>query len=413
LHLSSAGPEVNSSTVDNPDNGKEYSIWISAQNDIGQRPMSERRNAKPVSSPGPVDEIWITEAYKGTVMIHWRDATINGGLEIGGYRIYRGTSDNEMEMVGEVPSGKMFFEDSALEDGSSYLYRISAINDVGEGPKGNSVEVVPLGPPSMVNDLKIEASTDIVDIEWLPPDDDHGSDVMGYYIYKGTSPVNLEMWKRTDPGTLSVSDEDVESGTYYYRVVPFNSVGSGDASDVDVDVPSRSGTAVIIGVGAFLIPLIIIFLALILPALIKRNKKKKEEREAREAKERKEIPPPQPQMPPGPQPMQRPGLGAPSQPTRSELPSGQYPSVQAPTRQLPPMQAAPAPPTESEAYIRPERRGPAPRDKDSYLRQNGMRPSEQIGVQSVTLQENKSYGGVNKRSITRNEDTIKNQEEKV
>jgi hypothetical protein len=45
------------------------------------------------------------------------------------------------------------------------------------------------------------------------------------------------------------------------------------------------------------------------------------------------------------------------------------------------MQAAPAPPTESVAYIRPERRPPAPRDKDSYLRQNGMRPSEQVGMQ--------------------------------
>jgi hypothetical protein len=168
---------------------------------------------------------------------------------------------------------------------------------------------------------------------------------------------------------------------------------------------------VIIGVGAFLIPLIIIFLALILPALIKRNKKKKEEREAREAKERKEIPPPQPQMPPGPQPMQRPGLGAPSQPSRSELPSGQYPSVQAPTRQLPPMQAVPAPPTESEAYIRPEPRGPAPRDKDSYLRQNGMRPSEQVGMQNEKMKDTISYGRINESSPTRNEVTIKKREE--
>jgi hypothetical protein len=242
----------------------------------------------------------------------------------------------------------------------------------------------------MVVDLDVEATSDTVELSWLPPENDHGSDVLGYYVYRGTSPVELKMWKHLDSTDLSIS----ESGTYYYRVVPYNSVGSGDSSDVDVDVPSRTGTAVMIGVGAFLIPLLIVFLAILLPALIKRNKKKREEREAREALERKEPPPPQPQISPGPGAVSRPGLGPASQPHPGygQLPPVYPSSVQAPTRQLPPMQAAPAPPRDTEAYIRPDPRAPARRVKDSYLRQNGMRPSDLIKPDDhLVIRNNSSF----------------------
>ncbi len=368
------------------ENGKEYVFRISAFNEIGEGPLSDRIKAIPVGVPGPVSDLLITKAYMGTVVLHWTDPEDLGGSPLMGSVIYRGLTEGEMDRVGEVLDGVGFFEDADLIDGTSYYYRISCVNAVGEGPKGPSLEVIPLGIPSMVLDLKIEATTDTVDIKWLPPESDHGSEVVGYYIFRGRSPVDLEIWKQLDADRLSVTDEDVEEGTYYYRVVPYNAVGSGDPSDVDVEVPGRTNTAVILGIVSFLVPLLIILLVLFLPGLIRRNKSRREEREAKEALERKESPPLQPLMPPGPTQIGRPGLG-PGQGSGAgygQLPPMYPVTTQAPTRQLPPMQSVPmhpppsqAPPP-SEAYIRPEPKALAFRDRDSYLRQNGMKPSDLV-----------------------------------
>jgi hypothetical protein len=375
--MDSVSPSFEASGLEN---GREYSFRISAFNAVGEGPLGDRVKGVPVTVPGAVSDLWTTTSYMGDVVLRWSSPATDGGSSITGYRVYRGLSSDESELISEVAGGNDYFEDTGLSDGTTYLYRVSAVSEVGEGAKGPVLEVTPLGVPTMVVDLEVEATSDTVELSWLPPENDHGSDVLGYYVYRGTSPVDLKMWKHLDSTDLSISDDDVESGTYYYRVVPYNSVGTGDSSDVDVDVPSRTGTAVMIGVGAFLIPLLIVFLAILLPALIKRNKKKREEREAREALERKEPPPPQPQIPPGPGAVSRPVLGPASQPLPGygQLPPVHPQSVQAPTRQLPPMQSAPAPQPATEAYIRPERRAPSPRDKDSYLRQNGMRPSDLI-----------------------------------
>ncbi len=365
------------------ENGKEYVFRISAFNEIGEGPLSDRIIAIPVSVPGPVSDLWITKAYMGTVVLHWTDPEDLGGSPLMGAVIYRGLTEGEMERIGEVLDGTGFFEDTSLVDGTSYFYQISCVNAVGEGPKGPSLEVISLGVPSIVLDLKIEATTDTVDIKWLPPDNDHGFQVIGYYIFRGRSPVNLEIWKQLDADSLSVTDEDVEAGTYYYRVVPYNAVGSGDPSDIDVEVPGRTTTAVILGIASFLIPLLIILLVLFLPGLIRRNKKKREEREAKEALEQKESPPRQPLISLGPSQIGRPGLGPVpgSGPGYGRLPPMYPVTTQGPPRQLPPMQSVPMhpPPSQApppgEAYIRPEPKAPAFRDRDSYLRQNGKKPS--------------------------------------
>jgi hypothetical protein len=386
---SDTGPLKRSFTAGNLENGRRYSFRITAFNDEGEGPIGDRIDAVPLGLPSAVDDVWITEAYMGDVVIHWNPPADDGGSPVIGYRVYRGVKETEMEKVGEILDDSGFLADTALEDGVEYIYRISAITDAGEGLKGSPIKVTPLGVPTMVEDLSAIASTDSVELTWLPPADDHGSDVLGYYIYKGTSPVGMELWKNLDSSTLKVADEDVEAGKYHYRVVPYNSMGSGEESDIDAEVPDRIATSVMIGVGAFFIPLIIMFLAIILPAILKRSRKKKEEREAREAMERKEAPQPPPSMPPGPAPGQRPGL----EPGRVNAPGGLPVHSQGaggmhtPERQLPPMQSPPSPPAVpvvDDSYIRPEPRTPVPRDKDSFLRQNGMRPSDLVGLDGQT-----------------------------
>jgi hypothetical protein len=285
--------------------------------------------------------------------------------------------------------GETFVRDEGLEDGSTYYYMVSALSDVGEGPRSSSLEVLPLGVPSPVVDLSVEATTDTVDLSWSPSLSDGGSSVTGYLVYKGTDPLDMDLWRSVGPSVLKVTDESVSEGTYYYRVVPVNDVGSGDPTTIDVVVPSRVGTAVLIGSLSFLIPLLTVILAVLLPFVIKRSRKSREEREAKEALESSK----KPVSPPSGVSSSR--VLGPSRPVDLRLPPRPRPQVPAmgpsggvrmrPPNVLPPPRPAPMPVTPKDTYIRPTAPRSQVKDKEMIRRQNGRSPSEQKSPVEETI----------------------------
>lgn len=56
-----------------------------------------------------------------------------------GYRVYRGDAAGEEVIIGGSDSNE--FTDSAVKCGKRYSYRISAINNRGEGPKSSSARI--------------------------------------------------------------------------------------------------------------------------------------------------------------------------------------------------------------------------------------------------------------------------------
>jgi hypothetical protein len=85
------------------------------------------------SAPGPPT---LDNAISGmnSVRLTWSAAS-NGGSAVSGYRIYRGTQPGGENLVTPVATvGDMLsYTDSTASFGFTYYYKVSAVNDAGEG----------------------------------------------------------------------------------------------------------------------------------------------------------------------------------------------------------------------------------------------------------------------------------------
>ena len=97
---------------------------------------------------GEGDPTWVVpniprdaQAYvqDGHIKLFWRPPGYNGGNEVVKYRIYRRTDERVVRVIGEVPHDQHTYLDVDTVSGVEYHYAVSAVNVVGEGPKGLEV----------------------------------------------------------------------------------------------------------------------------------------------------------------------------------------------------------------------------------------------------------------------------------
>src|SRR4029450_9796461 len=116
-------------------------------------------------------------------------------------------------------------------NGTTYYYKVSALNAVNEGPlstEASATPVAPATPPSAPQNLQATGGNAQVSLTWSAPASDGGSQVTGYKIYRSTSP-GTETLLPSPPGTgTSYSDLTALNGTtYYYKVSAVNAVNEG------------------------------------------------------------------------------------------------------------------------------------------------------------------------------------------
>jgi len=73
---------------------------------------------------------------KGVIDLYWKPIKKS---KLNGYRIYRGDAKGMEVIIGSSASSG--FTDNDVKKGETYYYRISAVNDFGEGALSNAMEV--------------------------------------------------------------------------------------------------------------------------------------------------------------------------------------------------------------------------------------------------------------------------------
>ena len=160
--------------------------------------------------------------------VKWKAPASTGGSAITGYVVtaYVGSTAKKAVTVGDVLTATV----TGLTNGTSYVFRVHAVNSMGAGPNSAaSAAVVPAtvpGPPTAVSGARGNAR---VTVKWKAPASTGGSAITGYVV---TAYVGSTAKKAVTVGNVSTATvTGLTNGTsYVFRVHAVNSMGAGPNS---------------------------------------------------------------------------------------------------------------------------------------------------------------------------------------
>jgi fibronectin type 3 domain-containing protein len=241
--LATVGPDVFSYTDTAVTNGVTYFYYVTAGNAIGDSRPSNEASATPVPAATVPDAVrnLTAEPTDSGVQLAWLPPLDSGGRPVTNYKIYRGSSHGDrsnVTTVGNVSS----YTDLGLKNGQPYYYVVAAVNEIGDGPPSNEVSATPATIPTAPRNLQAIPGDRVVTIQWAGPQNDGGSPVTNFKIYRGTTTGNIAFVTMIGP-VDSYSDEGlVNNQPYYYQVSAVNRVGEGPKSDQASTTPRARGT---------------------------------------------------------------------------------------------------------------------------------------------------------------------------
>ena len=200
------------------------------------------------------------------------DNPANGGSAITGYKIEVSTDagatwedvdedtpvHDDNDLLTSVPGSEFTYTHTAVASGTTYTYRVSAVNDAGPGhPSASSASVsidavVPGVPTGLTATADMDAPS--ITLMWAAPVATGGADITSWKIevsedaeatWADLALTVTDPDRMADPPTtmFSAVHAGLNAGaTYHYRVSATNSAGTGDPSDVAMataaDIPN-------------------------------------------------------------------------------------------------------------------------------------------------------------------------------
>lgn len=133
--LAAIGPTT-SYTDTGVSNGTTYWYQVSAVSSAGTGPRSTEAIAARGTAPSAPRTL-VATAGKGQISLSWMAPASNGGTAVSGYRVYRGTASGNETFLVSVGGSATGYIDAGLLRRTTYYYRVTAVNALGESvPSG-------------------------------------------------------------------------------------------------------------------------------------------------------------------------------------------------------------------------------------------------------------------------------------
>ncbi|MEN8156698.1 MAG: T9SS type A sorting domain-containing protein [Bacteroidota bacterium] len=184
------------------------------------------------SLPDAPDNLGFTNVTDSSMRVTWVDNSDNET----GFVVERSlAAEGPFAEIGTTGVDTAFFDDSGLEDVTTYYYRVKAVNATGMSEYISGSETTLLSPPNAPASLDANASGSCtVELRWVDMSDNEDGFLMERSILPagGFTPLDV-----IAPNSESYTDATtLNHTTYYYRLSAFNSGGNSDYVTASVTV---------------------------------------------------------------------------------------------------------------------------------------------------------------------------------
>jgi hypothetical protein len=191
-------------------------------------------------------------ALPGTrqAVLSWNAPASDGGAPIDYYLVYQDGFVLDLRPTGTSVNV------TDLMNGHRYSFRVAAHNIAGNGTKSDAMDAdLPNTAPGSPRQVWAFSGVNMIDLTWLPPQDDGGSNITGYRIYRilDNGPVFLA---DVSPALGYYYDLNLTAGkSYTYCVAAVNAIGPGPNSAQTSATPSapQNDTTLLYAVTAMLL----------------------------------------------------------------------------------------------------------------------------------------------------------------
>ena len=222
-------------------NGQTYRYVVTAHSIVGESPYSNFFEITPATVPDAPENLTIA-LRNSKILLSWAKPVDNGGFPVFYYNIYRSEGSVDNFVLYDFTYAKTYL-DSQVEFGTVYYYRVTAVNVIGESTPSTTASISPATTPSSPQNLRATLSEGSIVLEWDTPNDDGGSPILYYRIYRSTVEngiyVNIGVSENT-----SYVDEFISLGVnYYYVITAVNIAGeSSYSSEVSIQYVTPPAT---------------------------------------------------------------------------------------------------------------------------------------------------------------------------
>src|SRR4029077_2337968 len=124
-------------------NGTTYYYTVAAVNAVGTSQPSNEANATPQATvPGQPTGL-VASAGDSKVVLSWTVPNTDGGSPITGYNVYRSTTPGGEGTTVFAAATSSSFTDTTAVNGTTYYYKVAAVNAVGVSPQSGEASATP------------------------------------------------------------------------------------------------------------------------------------------------------------------------------------------------------------------------------------------------------------------------------
>ena len=217
-------------TVTGLTNGTAYTFTVAAINSVGEGSQSAASNSvTPATVPG-APTIGTVTGGNDSVTVTWTAPASNGGEPITGYVVtpYIGGTAQTATTFNSTATTETV---TGLTNGTSYTFKVAAINSVGTGAQSAaSSAVTPATLPGAPTIGTVTSGNDSVTVNWTAPASNGGATITGYIVtpYIGGA---AQIAQQFNSSATTETVTGLTNGTAYtFTVAAINSVGEGSQS---------------------------------------------------------------------------------------------------------------------------------------------------------------------------------------